>query len=842
MPEPPIRNPQPLDVQEALRQALYFHEQGMLEKAEGLYQAVLALRPDHFDALHLLGVLRAQQGSAQDAVRLISHALERQPHATEAQFNLGNAQVALYRYVEAVASYDKALALKPDHAIALNNRGNALQALDRHEEALASFDQALTINPDYADALSNRGSTLQALNRYEEALASYDKALAIRPDHVNALNNRGSTLQALNRHEEALASYDRALAIRPDHVNALNNRGNALQELKRYEEALASYDRALAIQPDFAGALNNRGNALQELKRCEEALASYDRALAIQPDFAGALNNRGNALQALCRHEEALASHDRALSIQPDYADALINRGNALQALSRHQEALASHDRALALTPDHHEALFNRGLVLRSLNRHEDAARSFARLLELAPDYGFAKGDLLYAKMWCCDWRTRDEDVGRLTTDIRSGRRCINPFAFLGVSESAQDQLLCSRIWVRDKHPASAAPVWNGERYRHERIRLAYLSADLHEHVMAYRLAGLFEMHDPARFETTALSFGPDVPSKTRTRLKGAFSRFVDVQRKDDREVADLLRELEIDIAVDLNGFTTDSRTGIFALRAAPVQVNYLGYPGTLGADYIDYILADRFVIPEQHQPCYTEKVVYLPDTYQVNDSRRVIADRTPARAEAGLPGQGFVFCSFNNNYKISPPVFDVWMRLLDKVAGSVLWLYASNAAAMRNLRKHAADRGIAPQRLVFAPKIRIEDYLARHRSADLALDTLPYNGHGTTSDALWAGLPVLTCLGKSFAGRVGASLLNAIGLNELITHSLEEYETLALELATNRKRLADIKSKLAKNRNTYPLFDTDCFRRHIEAAYTTMWERYQRGEPPASFAVEPHK
>jgi predicted O-linked N-acetylglucosamine transferase (SPINDLY family) len=304
--------------------------------------------------------------------------------------------------------------------------------------------------------------------------------------------------------------------------------------------------------------------------------------------------------------------------------------------------------------------------------------------------------------------------------------------------------------------------------------------------------------------------------------------------------VADLLRELEIDIAVDLNGFTTGSRTRIFAFRAAPIQVNYLGYPGTMGADYIDYILADRVVIPEQHHPYYMEKVVYLPDSYQVNDSKRVIADRTPARAEAGLPEQGFVFCSFNNNYKISPAVFDVWMRLLDKVEGSVLWLYKSSAAAMRNLKKQAADKGIAPERLVFAPKIKLEDYLARHRLADLALDTLPYNGHGTTSDALWAGLPVLTCLGTTFAGRVAASLLNAIGLNELITHALEEYEALALELAANRERLAEIKSKLAENRNTFPLFNTDRFRRHIEAAYTTMWERYQRGEPPESFAVEP--
>jgi predicted O-linked N-acetylglucosamine transferase (SPINDLY family) len=351
-------------------------------------------------------------------------------------------------------------------------------------------------------------------------------------------------------------------------------------------------------------------------------------------------------------------------------------------------------------------------------------------------------------------------------------------------------------------------------------------------------MAGLFEAHDKTRFEITAISFGRDSNDEMRARLIAAFDRFIHVSGRSDREVAILLRELEIDIAVDLKGFTTEERAGILAHRAAPVQVNYLGYPGTMGTISIDYILADRFVIPGQHHANYTEKVVTLPDTYQVNDSKRVIADRTPTRAETGLPEQGFVFCSFNNNYKINPMVYDVWMRLLGKVEGSLLWLLEGSEAAARNLRKEAAARGIAPGRLVFAPVIRMENHLARCRLADLCLDTLPYNAHTTASDALWTGLPVLTCLGTTFAGRVAASLLNAIGLNELITHTLGEYEALALELATNRERLADIRSKLAENRATHPLFDTDRFRRHIEAAYTTMWERQQKGEPPESFAV----
>jgi protein O-GlcNAc transferase len=369
---------------------------------------------------------------------------------------------------------------------------------------------------------------------------------------------------------------------------------------------------------------------------------------------------------------------------------------------------------------------------------------------------------------------------------------------------------------------------------------MAYVSADFHEHATAYLMAGLFEAHDKERFEITAVSFGPDAADAMRARLKPAFDRFVDVRGTSDREVARMLHNLEIDIAIDLKGFSANSRTGIFAQRAAPLQVNYLGYPGTLGADYIDYIIADRHVIPPGHEGYYTEKVVRLPETYQVNDSKRSVADWSPGRAEIGLPDPGFVFCCFNSNYKITPDIFAVWMRLLERVTGSVLWLLETNAAASDNLRREAQRRGVAPERLVFAPPMPLDRHLARHRLADLFLDTRPVNAHTTASDALWAGLPLVTCTGDAFAGRVAASLLDAVGLPELITQNLNDYEALALQLATTPSLLSDIRAKLARNRPLHPLFDTDRQRRHIESAYIAMWERYQRGEPPASFTVEP--
>ena len=616
--------------------------------------------------------------------------------------------------------------------------------------------------------------------------------------------------QALELHRqgrlaEAENFYTAILRTKPDHFDALHMLGVIKGQQGNNEASATLIKEALRASPDSPEAFYNLGIALANLGRHEEALASYDRALALKPDYAEAHNNRGNMLFELKRHEEALASYDRALTIKPDYPDALNNHGNALQML----------------------------------NRHEEAIRDFERLLSIDPNFKYLKGKLLHSKMQCCVWDAFEVTAAQLARDVQVGKRSTVPFEFLTISQSLADQLQCSQAFVQDKYPPSSSPVWQGESYRHDRIRIAYLSADFHDHATACLMAGLFEQHDRKRFETIAISFGPDRPSEMRKRLEAAFDRFIDVRQKSDREVASMLHEMEVDIAVDLKGFTGELRTGIFALRPAPIQVNYLGFPGTMGAEYIDYILVDRWVVPEEERQYYAEKVVYLPDSYQVNDSKRRIAKRTPSRAKLGLPEKGFVFCSFNNNYKITPFMFDIWMRLLRQVEGSVLWLLEGNAAVVRNLRREAEKRGVSPDRLIFAPRAKPEDHLARHGLADLFLDTLPYNAHTTVSDALWAGLPVVTCLGTTFAGRVAASLLNAVRLPELITHSLADYEALALKLAQDKKALTKIRSKLARNRKTCPLFDTDRFRRNIEKAYVTMWERYQRGEPPASFAVQ---
>ena len=615
------------------------------------------------------------------------------------------------------------------------------------------------------------------------------------------------------------------------------HRGNALLDLNQPEAALSSYDHALRLKPDSPEAFYKRGNSLLSLKRPEEALASYDCALRFKPEYADAHYNRGLALQSLQRSGEAVASYELALSFKPDDAEALNNHGNALVDLRRLEDALASYDRALSIKPDYEDALYNRGSALRELQRSEEAARSFARLLEIAPDYPYAKGHLLGAKMSCCDWEQIEHLTATIEQDIQAGKKSVEPFGYLGIADSARNAGLCAEIYAPNSPPPQNRP-WAGKRHGNSRIRIGYLSGEFRDHATSYLIARLFELHDRNRFELFAFDSGWDDRSEIRARINNAFGEIIDVARLPDFEAAAAIRRRKIDILVDLNGYCGQGRQGLLSFKPCPVQVNYLGFPGTVGADYMDYILADSQVIPPDHREFYTEKVVYLPDTYQVNDSERKIDDHMPSRAESRLPETGFIFCCFNNNSKITPDVFDIWMRLLTNVAGSVLWLFESNAAATRNLRREAERRGIAPERLIFAPRTKVGQHLARHRLADLFLDTLPYNAHTTASDALWAGLPVLTCMGGTFPGRVGGSLLHAVGLPELITHSLESYEALALRLATTPGMLAEIRSRLARHRTTHPLFNTDRFRRHIECAYVEMWERYERGEPPQAFAV----
>jgi predicted O-linked N-acetylglucosamine transferase (SPINDLY family) len=623
--------------------------------------------------------------------------------------------------------------------------------------------------------------------------------------------------QKTGKHAEAERLY-REILQQASPPEVLVNLGNLLARQGRREEALAQYDQALAARPDFLEGLFNRASLLLELKRPDGALEGFERVVALRPDLAPAWNNRGSALLALRRTEEALASFERVLALNPAHANALTNRAIALWELRRLDEALAAADKALAAQPGHAEALYARANILRDLGRMAEALAGYEQVMQGQPAHLHALSGAAQVALALCDWVKTDALAPRLKDNAANGPALVQPFVLLGYADDPALQRRCAENYIRRTVPPRSALATQG--YKHDRIRLAYLSADFHQHPTAQLLAELFERHDRARFEVAAVSFGPDDGSAMRARLEKAFDHFEDARGRSDTEVAQWLRARETDIAVDLNGHTHGARPGIFAHRPAPVQVNYLVYPGTSGAPFMDFILADRIVLPIDQQPFVSEKIIHLPDCYQANDATRVLPP-PPSRAEAGLPENGFVFCCFNNGWKITRPVFDVWMRLLNQVKGSVLWLLDGPHAV--NLRREAEVRGIDPARLVFAPKLPPDAHLARHQLADLFLDTLPYGAHTSCSDALYAGLPVVTCYGKSFPGRVGASLLKAVDLFELVTIRLGDYEARALELAQNPALLQATREKLARNRRTTPLYDSDRFRAAIEAAYQQM-------------------
>ncbi len=573
---------------------------------------------------------------------------------------------------------------------------------------------------------------------------------------------------------EAKAIYERILVQQPVHVGAQHFLGVVAYQLGHLSQSVQLISRAIRTDPREPAAYVNLGNALNGLRRLDEALSNYDKAIALKPDHAEAYNNRGNVLKELRRLDEALASYDKALALKPDYAGAFINRSSTLLKLNRGEEALSSYQMGIRLKP----ALGDSGL------------------------------GLLHLKSKLCDWTDRSQAVKAITNGVKRGEDVFDPFILLSIIESQELLLKAAKSYAAKKAATKPAFYTSNRRARSQKITLGYFSPEFRNHATSALLAELIELHDRKQFEVKAFSFGPATHDEMHSRMLSTFDKFQDLRDLSDEAIAKSARDEGVDIVVDLAGFTPENRAGIFSWRAAPIQVNYLGCAGSMGSEYHDYIIGDRILIPPANQAFFTEKIVYLPHTYQPNDRKRQSSERIFSRVEFGLPDNAFVYCCFNQTYKITPQVFDTWMRILCEVDGSILWLLKNSDCAAHNLQQEAARRGIDSSRLVFAPKMPLKDHLARHRLADLFLDTLPCNAHTTASEALWMGMPVLTQIGEAFAGRVAASVLNAIGLPELIKTSTEDYQAAAVELARNPPKLQAIKEKLAHNRLITPLFD----------------------------------
>ena len=668
-------------------------------------------------------------------------------------------------------------------------------------------------------------------NDYDLARRLYQSIVRIDPENFEVLQLLGTLEAQTGNKNEALIFLGKALKIKQDNPVVWNNHGNVLNELGRYVEAAQSYRQAIDLKPDYAQAYNNLGLAVKKIGQLQQALSHYDQAVSSEPTFAQAYNNRGIVLKELGRFEEALKSYEQSIEIEPRSVQTYINHALLLKAMRRPEQALDSLSLCLAFNTQHAQLFCEIGILQQELNQITAAIESYKKALSLSPSLEYIPGILQQAKMYLCDWSEFEQGLQELNFKIVDGQKVTTPFSYLSLNDSLSLQKLVNEVWTADKYPEkdSLGPVVRASPS--ERIRLGYYSADFHNHATAYLMAELFELHDKECFELIAFSFGPIRSDSMRARLTNSFDRFIEVGHIPDIEVAKLSREMGIDIAIDLKGYTGEARPGIFAYRAAPIQVGYIGYPSTMAADYMDYLIADHVLVPEASQRYYAEKIVYMPHSYQVNDGSRQIATTTYTRSQLGLPEKGFVYCCFNNNYKITPKGFDGWMRILNQVAGSVLWLLEDNPEAAKNLRKEARARGIDPDRLIFAPRMSLPEHLARHRLADLFLDTLPYNAHTTASDALWAGLPVLTCPGESFASRVAASLVHAVGLPELITRDQADYEGQAVKFAQNPEKLAAVKIRLEQNRLSSPLFDTKQFTCHLESAYLAMIDRYRAQE-----------
>jgi protein O-GlcNAc transferase len=785
--------------------ALALWRAGRHAEAENACAVILLASPDQLDARGLLAQIHAANGRYAKAAEHLHRVAELQPADAAAWRRLGDAQFAAGEYESAAGTFRRAIALEARHPRAHNNLGRALWMLGQTDAAIEGYRQAIAMDPKYAIAHSNLGLALAVRGEHEDALLHHERAIALKPDFAEAHCNRGNALLRLGRTEAALEAHTRSLALEPGNIVYRCNCATVLLDLRRPESALEYFSEALRTQPHCLPALNGCGHALRQMRRFEEGLSYYERAIALAPEDIDSLTYKAGILLDMDRFEAAIGVCDEVLKRWPDTPAALMFRGLSLYFLMRAQ--------------------------------NDEAAACFERLLQADPGHPYALGYLLHATHNSCDWSPVAR-VDEAMAGIAAGKPVITPFALMALTDSADIQSKCAQSFVRHMHPAGNSPLWNGEPRANDKIRVAYISGDLREHALSYLMTGVFEKHDRQRFEIIAVSFQPPVATPFGARVLQSLDLFIEVKDKSHREIAQLLYDMRIDIAVDLMGHTRGGRLDIFGHRPVPVQVSYLGYPGTTGAPYIDYVLADEFVIPPHLREFYSEQVVYLPDTYQANDDRRSRVEIPPSRSEVGLPEDAFVFCAFNNLYKITPDVFDIWCRLLLECPGSVLWLVGRSESARNHLADEARARGVDPQRLIFAGDVSYDQHLARMACADLFLDTFPYCAGTTASDALWAGLPLVTRCGESFASRMAGSLLKTSGLPELITSSAEEYERLALKLAGDADRLAALRARIAVGRSSNPLFDTQRFCSSLEAAYVTMLERAQRGEPAAAFAV----
>ncbi len=815
------------------KQGNEFLAEGRLEEAAGCYKQAVTINPEYAEGFLNLGFVLKAQNRFEEAERHLKRAVAINPGLEDAYYILGALSQEQGNLDGAIENFNKVLELNPELEYVYIDLYTVLLQRGQIENAKRVIKQGISIYPKHAEFHLRLGDLYRHEKESEKATSCYQRALSIQPDYAEANNKLGAAYHDLGDLDMAQVCYNRALALNPDDADVHNNLGSVFHERGDMNKAEACYRRAIALKPDFFEAYNNLGYISAAQGNPHESLSCYRQALALKPDSAEVHNNLGVQLRVQGKLDEAVACFRKAVALKPDLPDAYNNLGAAFMDQGNREEAISCFRQTLLFKPDSFLAHNNLGVVYQLQGRLDKALVCYRQALLLAPELHEAKANLLFASQQLCEWK----DLETLSNEVRRAVReepstavnRIPPFSFLTIPGSTlSEQKICAGNWAQRKCKSIVHRpdlVFEFDRKPKQKLHIGYLSADFRNHPVALLMAEVFELHDCERFHITAYSYGVNDGSAVRKRLEKAFSHFEDIRDFSDEDSARKIFHDRIDILIDLTGYTRDGRSEILAFRPAPVQVSYIGYLGTMGGDFMDYIIADPFLIPSKDQKFYSEKVAYLP-SYQANDRQCHIAE-APSRKACGLPEQGIVFCCFNQTYKISPDVFDVWMRLLTTLPGSVLWLYASTPQAVDNLRREAQARGVSPQRLIFAENRPRDQHLARLKCADLFLDTMQVNAGTTASDALWAGLPVITCAGKTFSSRMGGSLLTALDVPELITYNLDDYYRLALELATDGEKREKTRQKIISNRDTAPLFDSRLFTQNLEAAYLHMWNEY---------------
>ena len=821
-----------ITINQALQKAVEAHKAGQIQEADRLYTAILKTQPKHPDANHNLGVLAVSIGKAKDALPFFRTALEANPTIAQFWVSYVDTLIKLDRPADAKAVFDQAKSkgVKDEIFGRLQKKLAKIKGAPSVDKALALEKLRQTNIPnglklDQALDLARRKTKEGLIN---EAQSIYDEILTKFPKNKRAIKG----LKSLETKKSASASF---VGDPPqDQLQSLINLYNQ-GHLKR---AFQQSKLLVTTFPKSATLLNIQGVLLKDLGQLDLSIEVYRKALSIKSDYAEAYNNMGVTLQEQKKLVEAIKAFNKAIAIKPDYAVAYYNMGTALKDQGKLEEAIEACKRALAIKPDYAKALYNMGNSLKDQGKLKEAMASYKKTLSLKPDYARALAQKLHLQAQMCEWLAIKEDLTSLKTLGIAGKS-VPPFTILSLEDMPERHRLRSELYAREKFSQKPLPSPAMPSRRPDKLRIGYFSADYGEHPVAYLIAKVLEQHNRDEFEVFGYSLNGNQQVELRQRLMNSFDRFVDVQKLSNKDVARKVRQDGIDIAIDLNGYTQYSRTEIFAYRAAPIQINYLGFPGTMGTDFIDYIVADRHTIPPENKKYFSEKILYLPNTYMPTDNGRELSERHMTRRDMGLPEDAFVFCCFNNNYKITSSEFDIWMRLLNKVEGSVLWLRQSNQWSELNIKKEARRRKVDPARILFAGRVPMAEHLARQRLADLFIDTFSFNAHTTAAEALWTGLPVVTKTGQGFAARVAGSLLNSVGLPELITKNEHDYEMLILELATNPSKLSKIRKKLAANLLEQPLFDTEQYTKHIEDGYQQAYQNYFEGNPPKTITVK---